>query len=333
MKTVKTSPYIPTDLAIEKISDTYAKISVFPFESGYAITLAHPVRRLLLSSTVGYAPTAVKVNGAAHEFDSIRGIFEDVAIFIINLKNIRFRFKNDIDKVVVDYSFTGSKDIKGIDLENDDIEVVTPDVHLATVNDDTTLDFSIIIERGIGYVPSEDIRENGIPEGYIPVDAYFTPVKKAVYSIENMFVEDNPNFEKIIFNIETDGQVEPVTVFKDAVSVMYKQMAVFNDELDILSSVDSGKDNLNTELNILLTRVEELNLSARSFNCLDKASIKYLGELVLMDQSEIKSIKNLGKKSLEEIMNKLEELGYPNGIILPDDLSKTLKKRLEKLKS
>jgi DNA-directed RNA polymerase subunit alpha len=276
---------------------------------------------------------AVKVNGAAHEFDSIRGIFEDVAIFIINLKNIRFRFKNDIDKVVVDYSFTGSKDIKGIDLENDDIEVVTPDVHLATVNDDTTLDFSIIIERGIGYVPSEDIRENGIPEGYIPVDAYFTPVKKAVYSIENMFVEDNPNFEKIIFNIETDGQVEPVTVFKDAVSVMYKQMAVFNDELDILSSVDSGKDNLNTELNILLTRVEELNLSARSFNCLDKASIKYLGELVLMDQSEIKSIKNLGKKSLEEIMNKLEELGYPNGIILPEDLSKTLKKRLEKLKS
>ena len=304
MKTVKTSPYIPTDLAIERMSETSAKISIFPFESGYAITLAHPVRRLLLNSTVGYAPTAIKVNGAAHEFDSIRGIFEDVAIFIINLKNIRFKFKNDVDKIILDYSFTGAKEVKGSDLENSDIEIVTPNVHLATVNEDTTLDFSIIVERGIGYVPSEDIRETGVPEGYIPIDAYFTPVKKAIYDIENMFVEDNPNFEKINFDIITDGQVDPVTVFKDAVSVMYKQMAVFNDELDILIAVDETEDNNNSDLNNLLIKIEELNLSARSFNCLDKAKIKYLGELVLMNKDQIKSIKNLGKKSLEEIANK-----------------------------
>ena len=304
MKTVKTSPYIPTDLAIERMSETSAKISIFPFESGYAITLAHPVRRLLLNSTVGYAPTAIKVNGAAHEFDSIRGIFEDVAIFIINLKNIRFKFKNDVDKIILDYSFTGAKEVKGSDLENSDIEIVTPNVHLATVNENTTLDFSIIVERGIGYVPSEDIRETGVPEGYIPIDAYFTPVKKAIYDIENMFVEDNPNFEKINFDIITDGQVDPVTVFKDAVSVMYKQMAVFNDELDILIAVDETEDNNNSDLNNLLIKIEELNLSARSFNCLDKAKIKYLGELVLMNKDQIKSIKNLGKKSLEEIANK-----------------------------
>jgi DNA-directed RNA polymerase subunit alpha len=333
MKTVKTSPYIPTDLAIEKVSENEAKISVYPFESGYAITLAHPVRRLLLNSTVGYAPTAVNVEGASHEFDSIRGIFEDVAIFIINLKNIRFKFKNDTDKVVINYSFTGPKEVKGKDLENDDVEVVTPDVHLATVNEDTTLNFSVIIERGIGYVPSEDIREAGVPEGYIPVDAYFTPVRKAVYNIENMFVEDNPNFEKIVFNILTDGQVDPVTVFKDAVSVMYKQMAVFNDELDILSNVDTGSNENTQELAVLLTKVEDLNLSARSFNCLDKAEIKFLGELVLMDESEIKGIKNLGKKSLEEIICKIEEMGFPRDSELPEDIAKNLSKKLEKLKS
>ena len=333
MKTVKTSPYIPTDLAIERTSETSAKISVFPFESGYAITLAHPVRRLLLSSTVGYAPTAVKIDGAVHEFDSIRGIVEDVAIFIINLKNIRFKFENDIDKIVLDYSFTGAKEIKGSDLEQDGIEIVTPDLHLATVNEDTTLNFSIILERGIGYVPSEDIRNIGVPEGYIPIDAAFTPVKKAIYTIENMFVEDNPNFEKIVFEILTNGQVDPVTIFKDAVSVMYKQMAVFNDELDILTAVEDTKEENNLDLNNLLIKVEELNLSARSSNCLGKAEIEYLGELVLMNKDQIESIKNLGKKSLEEILGKLDELGYPEGSELQEDLAKNLHKRLEKLKS
>ncbi len=332
MKKFADTPFLPTEVEIEAISDNEAKISAYPFESGFAITLAHPLRRLLLSSSVGYAPIGVKIEGASHEFDSLRGMLEDIAIFIINLKNIKFKINGDEEQVVVEYSFDGPKEIKGEDLINSDVEVVSPDVHLATINSDCNLTFSVIIQRGIGYMPSEDIRDM-LESDYIPLDAFFTPVRKVVYDIEKMLVEDNPNFEKAVFNVQTNGQITPITAFKEAVSVMYSQMSVFNKVFDLseVTVSDSGEEPV--ELKDLIVKIDDLNLSARSFNSLDRAGLKFLGELVLMSEVEVKNIKNLGKKSFDEIQEKLESLGFPIENTLPENVASALRRKLEQLKA
>lgn len=326
MKSIKTSPHVPTKIEVKEISVNRVQIIAYPFESGYAITLAHPLRRLLLGSSVGFAPIALRIAGVAHEFDSVRGMVEDVSHFIVNLKTIRFKGKDESESISVDYKFTGPKVITGADLANELVEVVTPNVHLATINEDAVLNFSIVICRGIGYVPSEEIR-NQVPEGFMPLDSYFTPVTNVTYNTENMLVEDDPNYEKVIFDIQTDGQVEPLTAFKNALSVMHKQMAIFNTELNIEVPEINNGDEDRPEIKILLQTIDSLNFSARCFNCLDRSGIKYLGELVLLNEDQIKNIKNLGKKSLDEITTKLDELGYPVGKEIPEDLVALLKKK------
>lgn len=332
MKKISTAAHMPTEIEVNNISGKKAQVIAYPFEAGFAVTLAHPLRRLLLNSTVGYAPTAIKIDGVTHEFDSMRGMLEDVALFIINLKNIRFKILSDEKRVELNYSFGGPKEIYGSDLSNEIIEVVNPEAYLATINDDAELNFSLIIERGIGYVPSEIIRDL-VERDYIALDAFFTPVKKAIYEIENVLVEDNPNFEKVIFTIETDGLISPIEAFKDSLEAMYTQMSVFNGvlDIDITPKEESSKDSV--ELNKLLQSIEELNLSARSFNCLDRAEVKFVGELALMSELELKNLKNLGKKSLEEINAVMEEIGFPVGSEFSDDTVEVLKKKITDLKS
>ena len=332
MKKINTSAYMPTEIEVENIAANKVQVSAYPFESGFAVTLAHPLRRLLLSSTVGSAPTAVKIEGVTHEFDSMRGMLEDVALFIINLKNIRFKIKGDAKRIEVNYSFSGPKEIKGSDLSNAQVDIVTPDSYLATINDDAELNFSLVIEKGIGYVPSENIR-GLVGEDYIALDAFFTPVKRAIYDIEHVLVEDNPNYEKIVFTIETDGLVSPIEAFKNALEAMYAQMSVFNGILDIAVTPKSESSDDNVELGKLLQSIEELNLSARSFNCLDRAEVKYIAELALMSELELKNLKNLGKKSLEEIRQVMEESGYPVGYSFSEETASLLKKKIEDLKS
>lgn len=326
MKSIKTSPHIPTKIEVRETGNNKVQITAYPFENGYAITLAHPLRRLLLGSSVGFAPIALRISGVAHEFDSVRGVVEDVSQFIVNLKAIRFRIKDNSDNVSVDYKFNGSKVITGADLSNELVEVVTPDIHLATINEDAALAFSIIIYKGIGYVPSEEIRAS-VPEGFMPLDAYFTPVTSATYTTENMLLEDDPNYEKIIFDIQTDGQVDPLTAFKNALSVMHKQMSIFNSELNIEMPETTVSEEERPELKVLSQTIDSLNFSARCFNCLDRSGIRYLGELVLLNEDQIKNIKNLGKKSLDEITAKLDELGYPVNREIPEDLLQILKKK------
>ncbi|WP_457596811.1 DNA-directed RNA polymerase subunit alpha [Hydrogenimonas sp.] len=333
MKRIKTSPYMPSEVEIEQTGENRMRIVAYPFETGYAVSLAHPIRRLLLGSTIGYAPIGVKIEGASHEFDSIRGMLEDVAEFIINLKNLRFKIKGDEKSVEVSYSFTGPIEIRGADLSNDEVEVVTPDGFLATLNEDAELNFSLLIHQGIGYVPSEELRES-LPEGYIALDAFFTPVRAANYTIENMLVEDNPNYEKIVFDIETDGQIDPVTAFKNTIEVMYRQMSVFNNILDIdVAAERSAPEAENPLVKKLMQGLDTLGLSARSFNSLERAGLKFIGELALMSENELKEIKNLGKKSLEEIKAKLEEAGFPVGNELDEETAKELKNKIEATKN
>jgi len=324
---------MPTEVEVNEISTNRAEIVAYPFESGYAVTLAHPLRRLILGSSIGYAPISVKIEGAAHEFDNIRGMHEDVAVFIINLKNIRFKIKDDSDRVELKYSFSGQKEVTAQDLNNDQIEVVNGDLPLATLNEDAELNFTVVIAKGIGYVPSEDLRDE-VPTDSIALDAFFTPVRKANYKIEPVLVEDNPNFEKITFDIETDAQIGPVEAFTNALEVMNKQLSVFNGVLDVnISTTLPKRAGDDSELKPFMLAVDGLGLSARSFNSLDRAGIKFLGELVLMSENEIKNIKNLGKKSLDEINECLVEHGFGPEFELRESTRANLVKKLEQLKA
>lgn len=331
MKKIVTTPYVPTEIEVEAISNNVAKISAFPYESGFGITVAHPLRRLMYSSTVGYSPVSIKIEGASHEFDSVRGMLEDVSLFIINLKNIRFKIRGEQDRVVLKYSFTGPKEITGASLSSDEIEIVTPKAYLATINEDAELNFTLVVQKGIGYVPSEDIREIAESD-FIPLDAFFTPVKRVVYDIQNVLVEDNPNFEKIVFTVETDGQITPIKAFKDSLEAMYKQMAVFGKIPEIEPKVAVVTAALEEGPKKLLAKIEDLNLTARSFNCVERAGIKYIGELALMSEADLKNLKSLGKKSLDEIIALMEEIGYPVGYNFDEEEAKELSSKIEQMK-
>jgi DNA-directed RNA polymerase subunit alpha len=328
MKKIKTTPLAPQEFEVEQISDNEANIIAFPFETGYAISLAHPLRRFLLSSSVGYAPIAIKIEGAKHEFDSVRGMLEDISDFILNLKDIRFKLIGEVTQAEISYSFTGPCTVKGSDLNTDEVEVVTPDLHLATLNEDSTLNFNIRIAQGIGYVPSEDTNED-LEDGYIALDAYFTPVRSATYKIENVLVEDNPNFERVVLNIRTDGQISPLDAFRNSLEVMYAQLAVFNSEISIKAPTAIERVEENPDLKKLTTHIDSLGLSARSFNCLDRSDIKLIGEITLMSHNDLKNVKNLGKKSYDEIVEKVQEFGFAVGADLADDVVSALKKKIE----
>ena len=333
MRTITTSANTPTQFSIDNINETTAKISAWPFEIGYGITLAHPLRRLLFASTVGFAPTALHIEGVSHEFDSLRGMLEDVTLFIINLKKLRFKLKNDADKEMISFKFKGPKEIHGSDLNGDIVEVVNGDSYLATINEDIELEFTLIIEKGIGYVPSEEIR-NLIPDiSYITLDAFFTPVREAVYDIEKVLFEDNPDYEKVVFTVSTDGQITPEKAFENALEAMYKQLSVFDKITNAGAILKKQQAADELENQKLLQNVTDLNLSARSFNCLEKADVRYIGELALMSVTELSSLKNLGKKSLEEIKSVMESIGLPVGTSKFSDNKDILSKKIAELKA
>ena len=328
MKKIKTTPLAPQEFEVEKISENEANIMAYPFETGNAISLAHPLRRFLLSSSVGYAPIAIKIEGAKHEFDSVRGMLEDISDFILNLKEIRFKLTGEVSEAEINYSFTGPCVIKGSDLCNDEVEVVTPDAPLATLNEDATLNFNIQIAQGIGYVSSEDTYDE-LEEGYIALDAYFTPVRSATYKIGNVLVEDNPNFERVVMNIRTDGQITPIDAFRNSLEVMYAQLAVFNSEISVKAPVTIERAEESPDLKKLTMHIDSLGLSARSFNCLDRSNIKLIGEIALMSTNDLKHVKNLGKKSYDEIVEKLIEFGFEVGGDIADEVVSALKKKIE----
>ena len=332
MNKIKVAPEVPNDVDIQETGKNKAVITAEPFEPGFAITLAHPLRRLLLGSSIGYAPISLKIDGVLHEFDSVRGMKEDIAVFIMNLKNIRFIIKDELERAVVNYSFNGPKEIKASELANDQVEVIDGDLVLATLNEDAELNFTIEIAKGIGYVPSEDLIDSVDSEA-IALDAFFTPVRNANYKIENVLVDDNPNFERIVFEIETDGQISPRDAFGNALETMNKQMNIFGQVFDINLEATKTKGKSESALKTLLIPIDMLGFSARSSNSLERAGIKFIGELVLMSENEIKSIKNLGKKSLDEILHTLENHGFGKDYELDGKLRADLIDKIKQLKS
>ena len=337
MDIFRTIPYIPNEIKIEDIGENRIRVSVWPFEPRSAITFAHPLRRLLYSCTPGYAPVMLHIDGVAHEFDSVRGITEDVTPFIVNLKSIYFAGKGSEvkDTIRVNYEFTGPMELRGANLVNDEVDVVNKDAYLATINEDAKFSFSLVIKRSIDFMPSELVRKDKDftgEVGLIPLDAFFSPVKEAVYRIEDVLVEDNPNFEKIVFEIETKGQVAPIDAFKNAVAVAQTQLNIFGEDVAVLSPDSGNAAEDVVDIKNLLVKIDTLNLSTRCFHCLDKIGIQYIGELVMMSENDLKNIKNMGRKSFDEIAEKLSSFGYPIGTSLSTEVLEAFNKKIGRSK-
>ncbi len=299
-------------------SSTFGRFIVQPLERGFGITIGNSLRRVLLSSIPGAAISGIKIDGVLHEFDTIPGVFEDVTQIILNLKQVRLKLLNNKSlKTVVEINGAGEFTAKNIQDACPEIEVLNPDLHIATLDSNAKIKMEIYFAQGKGYVPSyeQKLLESGI--GVIAIDSIFTPIKNVKYEIENVRVKDKNDFEKLTLEISTDGSITP----EDALAVAAK---IIKDHISMFFSFDyeipqeqpvTEKDYEKERIKkILLTTIDDLELSVRSYNCLKAANIKNLAELVRKQESELLKFKNFGKKSLAELTDIVNNFGLKFGM-------------------
>ncbi len=294
------------------ISDdgTYGKFVVEPLQRGYGTTLGNCLRRILLSSLPGAAVTSIKIDGILHEFSTIPGVKEDVTEIILNLKKLAIRLNGDETKRVI-INAIGPKEVTAADIIGDsDLEIFNPDLHIATLEDNATLVMEINIGKGRGYVPADQNKTENTPISVIPVDSIFTPVRKVNYTVEDTRVGQVTDFNKLTLEIWTDGSISP----EEGVSIGAKIMQEHLNQFIILDDAASEMEILvekegNQKEKALEMTIDELELSVRSFNCLKRANINTVEELTEHSEEEMMKVRNLGKKSLDEVKKKLAELG------------------------
>ena len=288
----------------------YGKFVVEPLERGYGTTLGNSLRRILLSSLPGVAVTSVKIDGILHEFSTIPGVKEDVTEIILNLKKLAIKMTGENEKRVI-INEVGPKEVTAADIRCDsDIEIFNPELHIATLDDNTTLVMEINLARGRGYVPAENNKDESTPISVIPTDSIYTPVRKCNFTVENTRVGQVTDYDKLILEIWTDGSVTP----REGVSIGAK---IMQEHLNLFVGLDDSAEGMeimvekeeNQKEKALEMTIEELELSVRSFNCLKRAAINTVEELTQKSEEDMMKVRNLGKKSLDEVKNKLEELG------------------------
>ena len=299
----------------DTLSPTYAKLTAEPFERGFGTTIGNSLRRVLLSSLPGAAVTTVRIEGVLHEFSTIPGVTEDVTGIILNIKSLRFKLHTDKPKTVR-LRKKGPGVVEGGDIIHDaDLEVLTKDLHLATLDKEAVLDIELVIKEGRGYVPAERNKEEGLPIGVIAVDSIFSPVKRVNVHVENARVGRVTDYDKLVIEIWTDGSVTPQEALSSSAAILREHLDIFihpdhlsETRLDDLRG-DDGK-----EVNKHLFRsVSELELSVRAANCLKNANIKTIADLIQKSELEMLKTKNFGKKSLNEIKEILSEMGLSLG--------------------
>ncbi len=298
---------------ITKVVDTeahYGKFVVEPLERGYGTTLGNAMRRILLSSLPGAAVTSVKIDGILHEFSTIPGVKEDVTEIILNLKKLAVKLDSD-DKQRGIINVVGPKEVTAADIiGNSEMEIFNKDLHIATLEENATLVMEINFARGRGYVPAEQNKDETTPISVIPVDSIYTPVRKVNYTVENTRVGQVTDFDRLILEIWTDGSITPEEGVSIGAKIMHEHLNLFielddsTDGLEIMVEKEEDQKEKALEMTI-----EELELSVRSFNCLKRASINTVEELTAYSEEDMMKVRNLGKKSLDEVKNKLEELG------------------------
>lgn len=309
----------------ETLTGDYGRFVVEPFERGFGNTIGNGLRRVLLSSIEGTAVTSVRIEGANHEFDSLEGVYEDVTDIILAIKRLRIRYVGS-DRIVCRIDKSGKGPVTGADVEcPGDAEVVNKDLVIANLTLDRELNIELTVDRGRGYVPAEEHRDETQELGVIPVDSIYSPVHRVRYSIEATRVGKFTNYDRLVLEIWTDGTISPEMALTESAKIYRKHLNPFvmfepggSDAPiagDPAASELHHKNREDDEMRELLDRpLSELELSVRARNCLDSANLQTLGELVSLSEAEVMKLKNLGKTSLTEIKNKLTELGLNLGM-------------------
>ena len=279
-------------------------------ERGYGTTLGNALRRILLSSLPGAAVTSVKIDGVLHEFSTIPGVKEDVTEIILNLKKLAIRLNGDNTKRVI-INAVGPKEVTAADIIGDsDIEIFNPDLHIATLEENATLVMEVNLARGRGYVPAEMNKTESTPISVIPVDSIYTPVRKVNFTVENTRVGQVTDYDRLVLEIWTDGSITPEEGVSIGAKIMQEHLNLFIQLTDTTGTMEImvEKEEDQKEKALEMT-IEELELSVRSFNCLKRAAINTVEELTQKSEEDMTKVRNLGKKSLDEVKAKLEELG------------------------
>jgi len=309
-------------------SNTYGRFIVQPLERGFGTTIGNAFRRVLISSIPGTAITSFRTDNILHEFSTIKGMQEDVSEFVLNLKQVKIKLiEKRPDKVVVDLKGPGTFKAGDLQQNTKEFEILNPDMHLATLNEDVDFRLELRISRGRGYVPAEENKLPDMPIGTIPIDSIFTPVTKVTYRVENTRVGQRTDYEKLILEINTDGSITPDDALSYAGKILRDHIQLFitfdvDTEEEEVPEVDEEVMRIRKLINM---SVDELELSVRSHNCLMAADIKTIGDLVRRDEQEMLKFRNFGRKSLTELNKILEEKGLQFGM----DIDKYLKKTNE----
>jgi len=310
----------PKQLQVEKetLTSTYAKFVAEPFERGFGTTLGNSLRRVLLSSLQGAAITSVRIKSVQHEFSSIPGVTEDVTDIILNLKSLRLQL-HGADQAIIRVIHKGDGVIKARDIIlPHNVEVMNPDLHIATCGKDAVLEMDMTVRIGKGYVTADRNRDEKAPVGTIPIDAIFSPIIKVNFIVSNARVGQMTDYDKLSLEVWTDGSVKPDDAIAYAAKIVKEQMSIFinfDEESEPVFQDSESDDESRVNENLYRT-VEELELSVRSANCLKNAGIKLIGELVSKSESEMLKTQNFGRKSLNEIKDILTEMGLTFGMKL-----------------
>ncbi len=287
----------------------YGRFVVEPLERGFGHTLGNSLRRVLLSSLPGVAVSSVHIEGVQHEFSTIPGVKEDVTEIILNLKTMACRmYAENSKQLVIDVK--GPCELKAGDIKVDDeVEIANPDLHIATLNEDAHLQMQLTLERGRGYVSADKNKTPSMPIGVIPIDSIFTPVKKVNYTVEDTRVGQITDYDKLTLEIWTNGTLKPEEAISSAAKILNEHLNLFISLTDQVMPVSMVQVEDDKKDKVLEMTIEELDLSVRAYNCLKRAGINSVAELVLKNQEDMMKVRNLGRKSLEEVEQKLSGLG------------------------
>ncbi|CAI8228430.1 MAG: DNA-directed RNA polymerase subunit alpha [Flavobacteriaceae bacterium] len=307
-------------------SEFEGKFEFRPLEPGYGLTVGNALRRVLLSSLEGFAITSIKIDSVEHEFSTIPGVVEDVTEIILNLKQVRFKRQiDDMEEENVTLTIGGQEQLKAADIQKftSGFQVLNPDLVICNLEKSVQLNIEITIEKGRGYVPAEENKKVNAPLGVIAIDSIFTPVKNVKYSIENYRVEQKTDYEKLIFEIITDGSIHPKDALTEAAKTLIHHFLLFSDERITLESDEIAQTETYDEESLhmrqlLKTKLIDMDLSVRALNCLKAAEVETLGDLVSYNKNDLMKFRNFGKKSLTE----LEELVVLKGLTFGMDLTK-----------
>jgi DNA-directed RNA polymerase subunit alpha len=312
----------PDKVLMLESDNKLGKFEFRPLEPGYGITVGNALRRILLSSLEGYAITTVKIDGIDHEFSTIKGVMEDVTEIILNLKQIRFKqIVDDIDHEKITIKIQSKEVFKAGDLNNvlSSFEVLNPDLVIFRMEPDVKIQIELSINKGRGYVPAEENEPADSEFGLIAVDSIFTPVRNVKYTVENYRVEQKTDYEKLLFEIETDGSIHPKDALKEAAKILIYHFMLFSDEKITLDSDDKlANEEFDEEIlhmrQLLKTKLIDLDLSVRALNCLKAAEVETLGDLVKFNKNDLLKFRNFGKKSLTELDELLDSMNLSFGM-------------------